>query len=83
MKSFETSLIDRYYALLKSLSPNAKLELITRLSQSMKADRKEEKNHEKDSWKSLYGALKLDIPVDEFIQDLKKDRRFNSKSIDL
>ncbi len=79
MKSIETSLIDSYYALLKSLSPNAKLELITKLSQSMKSG----KSVEEASWKSLFGALKLDIPVDDFIQDLKKDRKFHSKSFDL
>jgi hypothetical protein len=83
MKSIETSLIDSYYALLKSLSHTAKLELITRLSQSIKEDKKEKKNTEKDSWKSLYGALKLDVPAEDFIQELKKDRKFDSKSIDL
>ncbi len=79
MKSIETSLIDSYYALLKSLSPNAKLELITKLSQSMKSGTAVEEA----SWKSLFGALKLELPVDDFIQDLKKDRKFHSKSFDL
>lgn len=44
MKSatLNTSLIDHYYALLKNLSPNNKLELIARLSKSMKSPKKQE-----------------------------------------
>jgi hypothetical protein len=79
MKSVDTSAIDSYFALLKSLSHNAKLELISRLSQSMQS----KKPTEDVSWKSLFGALELDIPVEDFIQELKTDRKFNSKSINL
>ena len=67
--------------LLKSLSPNDKLELIAKLSQSIKSKLKE-KNSDK-SWKSLFGALELDIPVDDFITDLRKERNFRDKSIEL
>ena len=74
-----TNLIDNYFTLLKSLSPNNKLELIAKLSKSMKTTKKVKGN----SWKSLYGALQLDQSADDFVKDLKKDRKFNRKSIDL
>lgn len=74
-----TNLIDSYFTLLKSLSPNNKLELIARLSKSMKTTRKT-----KDmSWKSLFGAMELDQSVDDFVEDLKNERKFTRKSIDL
>ncbi len=81
MKTTEinTNLIDNYFTLLKSLSPNNKLELISRLSKSMKTTRKT-----KDiSWKSLFGAMVLDQSVDDFVEGLKNERKFTRKSIDL
>jgi hypothetical protein len=73
------SLVDSYYTLLRNLSPNNKLELIARLSKSMKTS-----SVKKDtSWKSLFGALVLEQSADEFVEELKKDRKFSSKSIDL
>ena len=74
-----TNLVDSYYVLLKNLSPDNKLELIVRLSKSMTSTKKTKD----DSWKSLFGALVLDQPVDEFVEGLKKDRHFNRKSVEL
>lgn len=74
-----TSLIDSYFSLLKSLSPNNKLELIARLTKSMKTSKKAKDS----SWKELFGAFVLDEPVEEFVADLKKDRKFIHKTIDL
>jgi hypothetical protein len=74
-----TNLIDSYFTLLKSLSPNNKLELIAKLSQSMQTTKETKDN----SWKSLFGALELDQSADYFVEDLKKDRKFSRKSIDL
>jgi hypothetical protein len=81
MKIAETNinLIDSYYALLKSLSPDNKLELIVRLSQSMTTMKKSKD----DSWKSLFGALVLDQSADEFVEGLKKERKFSRKSVEL
>ena len=74
-----TNLIDSYFILLKGLSPNNKLELIAKLSKSMKTTKKAKD----DSWKSLFGALELDQSADDFVSDLKKDRKFTRKLIDL
>lgn len=73
------NLVDSYYVLLKNLSPNNKLELIARLSKSMTTTKKTKDN----SWKSLFGALVLDQSADEFVEELKKDRKFSRKSVDL
>jgi hypothetical protein len=74
-----TNLVDSYYALLRNLSPNNKLELIARLSKSMKTTKKAKDN----SWKALFGALVIDQSADEFVEELKKERKFIRKEIDL
>lgn len=73
------NLIDSYFTLLKSLSPNNKLELIAKLSKSMKTTGKAKDN----SWKTLFWALELDQPVEDFVEELKDERKFNRKSNDL
>jgi hypothetical protein len=81
MKSTDINLnlVDSYFTLLKNLSPNNKLELISRLSNSMKT-----KKSKKDStWESLFGSWELDGTTDEFLEELKKDRNFSRKSVDL
>jgi hypothetical protein len=79
MKStdIDTTLINSYFTLLKSLSPNNKLELIARLSNSLKKTKKVKDN----SWKSLYGSLELDQSADDFVAELKNDRKFSRKTI--
>lgn len=81
MKSIDinSTLIDSYFTLLKNLSPNNKLELIARLSKSLKTTKKTNDT----SWKSLFGSLELDQSVEDFVVDLKKERKFSRKSIDL
>ncbi|MGF7232120.1 hypothetical protein [Arachidicoccus sp.] len=74
-----TNLVDSYYTLLRNLSPNNKLELIARLSKSMKTAKRAKNN----SWKSLFGALVIDQSADDFVEELKKDRKFSRKEIDL
>ncbi|NIJ54480.1 hypothetical protein [Dyadobacter arcticus] len=76
--NIDTALIDSYFTMLKGLSPNNKLELIAKLSKSMKTTKKAEDT----SWKMLFGALQLDQSADDFVEDLKKDREFSRKSID-
>lgn len=74
-----TNLVDSYYTLLRNLSTNNKLELIARLSKSMKTTKKTKDS----SWKSLFGAWELDQSAEDFVEELKKDRKFSRKSIDL
>ena len=81
MKATGNTIINNYLMLLKSLSPNEKLELIARLSQSLKSKQKAEVDD--TSWKSLFGAMQLESSVDDFINNLKQERSFRDKSIEL
>ena len=77
MKSTDLNinLIETYFGLLKNLSADSKLELIAKLSNSMKTSK-----HTKDaSLKSLYGAFISKQSADEIINDIKQARTSNSK----
>lgn len=66
----DANLADNYFGLLKNLSSDMKLELITRLSNSMKSSKKSKDK----SLKSLYGAFISDQTADEMIEELKQSR---------
>jgi hypothetical protein len=69
------NLIAMYFELLKNLSIDSKLELITKLSNSMKT-KKQKKN---SSLRSLYGAFESEQSADEIISDIRQSRVFTSK----
>lgn len=69
-----STLIDTYFSLLRNLSSDSKLELITRLSQSMKTSKRKSK---KVSLDSLYGSWNSEQSADEIIAELKNARNFN------
>jgi hypothetical protein len=66
-------LVDTYLELVKNLSPNSKLDLITGLSNSLKSGKK----NKKSSLKSLTGDFISEKSADEIIDDLKKARKFS------
>ncbi len=65
-------LVDSYLELLKNLSPNSKLDLISGLSASLKSSKKKKTV----SLKSLYGDFIPEKSADEIISDLKNARTF-------
>ncbi len=70
------SLADYYYQLLSSLNADSKLDLIARLSQSL---RKNEKG--KDiPLADLFGAYKSEESAEEIIAELRAARTFNRKT---
>jgi len=69
-------LVDSYLDLLENLSTNSKLDLISRLSDSLKSGKKNEGN----SLKSLSGDFIEEKSAEEIIDDLKKARKFNRKT---
>jgi hypothetical protein len=73
-----TTLVESYFSLLERLSPNNKLELISKLSNSLQTENSKNDN----SWKSLFGALEIDQTADDFVADLKRERNFRSKSVE-
>ena len=69
------NLIDSYLALLNNLSPESKLELIAKLSDSLKGSKKPTDKSIRD----LYGAFVSKKSADEIITELKDSRNFNQK----
>lgn len=70
------NLIDSYLALLNSLSPDNKLELISKLSDTLKSPKKPTRKSVGD----LYGAFKSTKTAEEIISELKANRSFNRKT---
>lgn len=66
------NLIDSYLELLKSLSPANRLELISKLTDSLNGP----KNSSDKSLKDLFGAFKTSKTAEEIISDLKKSKSF-------
>lgn len=71
-----TTLIDNYFSFLKDLSADSKLELIAKLSKSMKTSKKSKREV---SLNSLYGSWKSEKSADEIISELKSERSFTRK----
>lgn len=73
MNASELNIIKGYAELLENLSPTNKLELISKLSDSIKSDLKNRKN----SFKKAYGAFESDQSAEEIIEDLRRNRNLN------
>jgi hypothetical protein len=73
LSSQHISLADYYFGFLKNLNPDSKLDLISKLSQSLK---KSDEAPEV-SLQSLFGAYKSDETADEIIEQLRVSRVFN------
>ena len=73
LSSQHISLADYYFGFLKNLNPDSKLDLISKLSQSLK------KSDETPqvSLQSLFGAYKSEETADEIIEQLRASRVSN------
>ncbi len=69
---------DFYYELLSNLNADSKLELISRLSDSLKT--KAKKRAKEIPLKSLFGAWKSKKTAEEIISELRTDRNFTRKT---
>lgn len=74
MKSIDinTTLIEGYLQLLENLSPNNKLDLISKLTLKMK----EELSDKKKSFYKSFGAWESKQSADKIINDLRNNRTF-------
>lgn len=68
-----TTLIDGYLKLLNNLSPGNKLELISKLTLSVKSDLTDKKK----SFYKAFGAWDSKQSADEIINDIRNSRTFN------
>ena len=67
------SIADYYFDFLKNLNYQSKLDLISKLSQSLK----DEEMIKESTLESLFGAYKSDESADEIISTLRSSRTFN------
>lgn len=70
--SVNTTIIEGYLELLDNLSPSNKLDLIARLSVSVKADLAEKQS----SFQRAFGGFETDKNADEIIEEIRNSRTF-------
>ena len=68
-----TTLIEGYLRLLNNLSPDNKLDLISKLSLSVKTDMTDKKKN----FKKSFGAFQSKKSAEEIIDDIRRSRTFN------
>ena len=73
----DKNIIENYLKLFESLNSMSKLELIEKLTKSLKA---ETKSKESDFYKS-FGAFSTEKTSDEINTDIKSSRKFRTKEI--
>lgn len=71
--NLNTLLIDGYVRLLENLSPSSKLDLISKLTQSVKTDISDKKS----SFKKSFGAFESNKSADDLIIEIRNSRSFN------
>lgn len=67
-----TTLIDGYLQMLDNLSPRSKLDLISKLTTSIKTDI----TNKKSSFKEAFGAFESEKSADEIINEIRNSRTF-------
>jgi hypothetical protein len=67
-------LVNNYVALLQNMSQDHKLELISKLAQSLKTEKEEGM-----SMKELFGAFQSEQTADQLIEEIRAARVFNPK----
>jgi putative IMPACT (imprinted ancient) family translation regulator len=78
-QEINTTIVDGYIGLLDNLSPNDKLELISKLTDSVKTDLK----NKKSSFKKAFGAFDSEKSAEEIIEEIRSSRTFTRKIISL
>ena len=73
----DKNIIENYFGLFESLNSMSKLELIEKLTKSLKIENKSKENN---FFKS-FGAFSTEKTSDEIISDLKSNRKFRKKEI--
>lgn len=66
-------IVDNYFEMIKNLSADVKLELISRISDSLTGI----SDIKNDSWKKLFGAYDSEQTAEEIIDDLRESRYTN------
>ncbi len=70
--NMDTTLIDGYLQMLDNLSPSNKLDLISKLTTSIKSDITDKKS----SFKEAFGAFESEKTAEEIINEIRNSRTF-------
>ena len=82
MSYVEQNIVDTYARLFENLSRFDRLELIERITLSLKKeDKKDKKNKEEADFFSLFGAFPEDKTAEEMIAEAKNSRQFREKDL--
>lgn len=71
--TFNSKIVEGYFGLLDNLSPTNKLDLIAKLTASVKSDLKPKKS----SFKKAFGAFESSKSAEEIIEEIRESRVFN------
>ena len=75
-----TTGVEDYFNMIKNLSRDKKLDLIKKISESLKGDQVQEKDN---SWRDFFGAWESEDSAEEIIGGIREDRFTNRKTGDL
>lgn len=70
-----TTIINGYVGLLENLSPDNKLDLISKLTESVKTDL----GNKKSTFKKSFGAFKSEKTAEEIIEEIRNSRLFTKE----
>lgn len=81
MEAFDSNItiIEGYFRLLGNLSPSNKLDLISKLTDSIKSDLTDKKS----SFKKSFGAFESDKDADQIINEIRNSRTFTRQIEDI
>ena len=68
----DTTIVDGYVEMLDNLSPSNKLDLISKLTASVKSDI----TNKKSSFEKAFGAFQSEQSADEIINEIRSSRTF-------
>lgn len=71
---------ENIFQMVKNLSVEVKLELVNKITRSLKHSRKAPKD---DAWKELFGAWKSDESAEDLIKAIRSSRQSNRQIEDL
>lgn len=80
MESNRMNIAENIFRMVKDLSADVKLELISKITDSLKETTKEVKD---DSWKELFGAWESEESAEEIIEEIRASRNTNRQIEDL
>ena len=80
MNTENIKIADNFVDMIKNLSDDVKLDIITKIKASLTKTKKKQVD---DSWKDLFGAFKSDQTAEEMISEIRSSRYTNRQIEDL